>query len=139
MTSNKPYILRALFEWILDNDLTPYLLVNELIENVMVPEGISNDNKIVFNLSPSAIRELELLNEAVLFSARFHGRPENVYLPMNAILGIYANENGEGMMFPEEAFVEAPLGISEVESKDTKIKKSKVKKTTSKKPSLTIV
>jgi len=102
MTSNKPYILRALFEWILDNDQTPYLLVNELAENIMVPEGIGNDNKIIFNLSPSAIRDLEMLNEAVLFSARFHGKPENIYIPMHAILAIYANENGEGMMFPEE-------------------------------------
>ena len=96
-------MLRALFEWILDNDLTPYLLVNELANNLMVPEGIANDHKIVFNLSPSSIRDLELLNEAILFSARFHGKAENIYIPMNAVLAIYANENGEGMMFQEQA------------------------------------
>ena len=130
MTSNKPYILRALFEWILDNDLTPYLLVNELADNIMVPDGIANDNKIVFNLSPSAIRDLELLNEAVLFSARFHGNSENIYIPMHAILAIYANENGEGMMFPEQA--------KEEENK-TEEAESTSKKPAAKKPSLTIV
>jgi len=128
MTSNKPYILRALFEWILDNDLTPYLLVNELAENIMVPDGLSNDNRIIFNLSPSAIRNLELLNEAVLFSARFHGKSENIYIPMNAILAIYANENGEGMMFPEETHVESTSEVAKVEDKPS-----------TKKPSLTIV
>jgi len=128
MTSNKPYILRALFEWILDNDLTPYLLVNELAENIMVPDGLSNDNRIIFNLSPSAIRGLELLNDAVLFSARFHGKSENIYIPMNAILAIYANENGEGMMFPEEAQLETKAEAEKVEDKPQ-----------AKKPSLTIV
>ena len=137
MTSNKPYILRALFEWILDNDLTPYLIVNELAENVMVPDGISNDDKIVFNLSPSAIRELELSNEAVLFSARFHGKSENIYLPMNAVIGIYAKENGEGMMFPEEIFVEPTKTISSVSN--DKSKKTDKNKSTAKRPSLTIV
>lgn len=130
MTPNKPYILRALFEWILDNDLTPYLLVNELADNVMVPDGIANDHKIVFNLSPSSIRELELLNEAVLFSARFHGKAENIYIPMHAILAIYANENGEGMMFPEELNADVDQTKQDIETN---------KKSTTKKPSLTIV
>ncbi len=130
MTSNKPYILRALFEWILDNDLTPYLLVNELADNVMVPDGIANDNRIVFNLSPSAIRDLELSNEAVIFSARFHGKPENIYIPMNAILAIYANENGEGMMFPEE-----PVDAESKIDADAEV----TKKVNAKKPKLSIV
>lgn len=102
MTSNKPYIIRALFDWILDNDLTPYLLVNAFAKNVMVPDGVENDGKVVLNLSPSAIRGLELGNEAILFSARFNGASENLYIPVSAVLAIYANENGEGMMFAEE-------------------------------------
>lgn len=129
MTSNKPYILRALFEWILDNDLTPYLLVNELADGLMVPDGIANDNRIIFNLTPSAIRDLELLNDAVLFSARFNGVSENIFIPMNAILAIYANENGEGMMFPEQLAVDDSLPKEDDSSE----------KPTVKKPSLTIV
>lgn len=129
MTSNKPYILRALFEWILDNDLTPYLLVNELADDLMVPDGIANAHKIIFNLSPAAIRGLELLNEAVLFSARFHAKSENIYIPMDAILAIYANENGEGIMFSEQP----PVLHNAAEQNESS------KKPKSKKPSLTIV
>ncbi len=123
-------MLRALFEWIIDNDLTPYLLVNELTDNLMVPDGIANDNKIIFNLSPGSIRDLELLNEGVMFSARFHGKAENIYIPMNAILAIYANENGEGMMFPEHVD-----GLSNETSQNT----VDVKKKAPAKPSLKLV
>lgn len=116
-------MVRALFEWIIDNDLTPYLLVNEFADNLMVPDGIANDNKIIFNLSPSSIRSLELLNDAVMFSARFHGKAENIYIPMHAILAIYANENGEGMMFPEQASNASTDAV-------TKIEKTKAEKPT---------
>ncbi|MBL7004720.1 MAG: ClpXP protease specificity-enhancing factor [Gammaproteobacteria bacterium] len=102
MTSNKPYIIRALFEWIVDNSTTPYLLVDAFIEYVMVPDGIENDGKIILNINPSAVRSLEMTNEGISFSARFNGQSENIFIPINAVLAIYAQENGEGMMFPPE-------------------------------------
>lgn len=102
MNSSKPYLLRALYEWILDNDTTPYILVDTSGEQVSIPSGIANDGKVVLNLAPSAITRLEMTNEHVSFSARFNGVAEDIYCPMSSLLAVYARENGEGMMFPEE-------------------------------------
>ena len=99
MTSSKPYILRAFYEWIIDNNMTPYIMVDAFVQDVMVPEGFETEGKITLNLSPSAVRGFEMNNEAVLFSARFNGVPENIYIPVDAVLAIFAKENGEGMMF----------------------------------------
>ncbi len=130
-------MIRALFEWIVDNGLTPYLLVNELSDNLMVPQGIANDNKIILNLSPSATRDLDMTNEAVMFSARFLGKPENLYIPTHAVLAIYANENGEGMMFPKEVVSEITEVIDSVKPQQQEGKKKSVKK--AQKPILTVV
>ena len=102
MTSSKPYLVRALYEWILDNDTTPYILVSTSSDQVLIPPGISNDGKVVLNLAPAAIQNLEMTNEHVSFSARFNGVAENIYCPISSLLAIYARENGEGMMFPAE-------------------------------------
>jgi stringent starvation protein B len=102
MTSSKPYLIRGLYEWLLENDVTPYLLVDANFYGVMIPQGSANDGKVVLNLTPSAIQGLELDNEYIAFSARFGGIAQNVYCPMASILAIYAKENGEGMMFNEE-------------------------------------
>jgi len=102
MTSSKPYLVRALYEWILDNDTTPYILVNTSSDEVLIPSGISNDGKVVLNLAPAAIQNLEMTNEHVSFSARFNGVAENIYCPISSLMAIYARENGEGMMFPAE-------------------------------------
>jgi len=102
MTSSKPYLVRALYEWILDNDTTPYILVDTGSDQVLVPPGIASDGKLVLNLAPQAIQDLEMDNEHIAFSARFNGVSEQVYCPMAALLAIYARENGEGMMFPPE-------------------------------------
>ena len=102
MKSSKPYLIRGLYEWLLDNDVTPYLLVDASFHGVMIPQGIANDGKVVLNLAPGAIQQLELDNAFISFSARFGGVAQNVYCPMNSILAIYAKENGEGMMFNEE-------------------------------------
>jgi len=102
MTSSKPYLIRGLYEWLLENDVTPYLLVDANFYGVMIPQGTANDGKVVLNLMPSAIQALVLDNEYISFSARFGGVAQNVYCPMAAILAIYAKENGEGMMFNEE-------------------------------------
>ncbi len=109
MTSSKPYLVRALYEWILDNDNTPYILVDTGNDQVLIPNGISSDGKVVLNLAPAAIQDLEMTNEHISFSARFNGAAEQIYCPISSLLAIYARENGEGMMFPdEEANAESP-------------------------------
>lgn len=102
MNSSKPYLLRALYEWILDNDTTPYILVDISSDDVAVPPGIANDGKVVLNLAPRAIQNLDMSNDHVSFSARFNGVAEDIFCPMSSLLAIYARENGEGMMFPAE-------------------------------------
>lgn len=99
MTSSNPYIVRALYEWILDNDCTPYVLVNAMVPSVQVPQQYVKNGQIVLNISPSAIVDLTLNNEAMQFNGRFGGVPMDVYVPMTAVMGIYARENGQGMMF----------------------------------------
>ena len=105
MNSSRPYLVRALYEWIVDNDCTPHLLVKSDYPKVQVPQGFASDGQIVLNVSPSAVRNLHMDNEAVSFDGRFGGVPHTLYVPSAAILGIYARENGQGMMFDlEEAF-----------------------------------
>ncbi len=102
MNSSKPYLVRALYEWILDNDCTPYILVDTANAEVVIPPGIASDGKVVLNLAPRAIQDLEMSNDHISFSARFNGVAEDIFCPMAALLAIYARENGEGMMFPLE-------------------------------------
>ena len=102
MTSSKPYLVRALYQWILDNDTTPYILVDTSSELVLIPPGIANDGKVVLNVSPTAVENLDMTNDHVSFSARFNGVAEDLYCPISSLMAIYARENGEGMMFPPE-------------------------------------
>lgn len=103
MTSNRPYLLRALYDWICDNRLTPYVLVDARGADLCVPRDFVKDNRIVLNIAPAAVRELELGNDRVCFKGRFSGRSLPVHFPVAAVLAIYARENGRGMIFPEEA------------------------------------
>jgi stringent starvation protein B len=103
MTPSKPYLIRGLYEWLLDNQATPYILADTSNPDVMIPRGIATDGKVVLNLSPSAIQNLEMTNEHVSFSARFNGVAQDIYCPIASILAIYARENGEGMMFNQES------------------------------------
>jgi stringent starvation protein B len=102
MTSNRPYLIRALYEWLLDNDLTPHLLVDADYKNVVVPRQFVEEGRIVLNINPSAVMNLEMSNELISFNARFGGKETDVMLPPLAVLGIYARENGRGMLFPDE-------------------------------------
>ncbi len=102
MNSSKPYLVRALYEWMLDNDSTPYILVDVSSKSVLVPSGLANDGKVVLNLDAQAVDNLEISNDHIGFSARFKGVAENVFCPMDSLLAIYARESGEGMMFPAE-------------------------------------
>jgi len=109
MTSNRPYLIRALYEWLVDNHLTPYLLVDAQLPYVEVPREFVEEGRIVLNVNPEAISDLELGNDWIRFSARFKGELREVSLPPGAVLGIYAKENGQGMLFPmEEASGEQP-------------------------------
>lgn len=101
MTPLKPYLVRALHEWILDNGYTPYILVDTTIDGVTVPKDYISDNKIILNTHPDAIQNWYLENDALSFSARFSGKEENLFVPINAVLATYAKENGKGMMFDE--------------------------------------
>ncbi|MCB1801158.1 MAG: ClpXP protease specificity-enhancing factor [Gammaproteobacteria bacterium] len=102
MTSNRPYLIRALYEWLVDNELTPYLLVDANRDSVHVPTRYVEEGRIVLNVSPSAVRDLNLGNELVSFEARFGGSAFAISLPPDAVLGVYARENGKGMLFPED-------------------------------------
>lgn len=102
MTSSRPYLIRALYEWIVDNNCTPHILVNADYEQVRVPAGFAKDGQIVLNVSPSAVRHLHMDNEAVSFEGRFGGVAHQLYIPAPAVLAIYARENGQGMVFDLE-------------------------------------
>ena len=102
MTSSRPYLLRALYEWINDNHLTPYVVVSAAGESVEVPRQFVENGKIILNISPFAVKDLELGAEYVRFSARFSGQAMNIRIPMGNILAIYAKENGQGMVFADE-------------------------------------
>jgi stringent starvation protein B len=103
MNSSRPYMMRALFEWIIANECTPYVLVNALAENVEVPQQYVKDGQIVLNISPVSVVNLEISNEMMSFNGRFGGMPTDVFVPISAVIGIYARENGQGMVFEEDA------------------------------------
>ncbi len=103
MTSNRPYLLRAFYEWLVDNDLTPHLLIDATNPLVQVPQQYVREGQIVLNVAPQAIVSLVMDNHAVSFNAKFEGVPFQVYAPMTAILGIHARENGVGTFFPANA------------------------------------
>ncbi len=98
LASTKPYIIRAIYEWCVDNQLTPHLLV-EVSSQTKVPMAYVKDGEIVLNLNHTATKDLYFTNEAVTFSARFSGVSNNLYVPIAAVKGIFARENGQGMFF----------------------------------------
>ena len=102
MTSSRPYFLRAVYEWLADNSLTPYIMVDANFDSVVVPQDYIEDGKIVLNISMNAVRHLELTNTEVTFQARFQGVTHDIYVPIMAIEAIYAFENGRGMVFEED-------------------------------------
>ncbi|MCB1742101.1 MAG: ClpXP protease specificity-enhancing factor [Gammaproteobacteria bacterium] len=102
MTPTRPYFVRALYDWIIDNNMTPQVLVRVDADTVHVPMQYVQEGRIVLNVSPSAVRELSLGNELVEFQARFAGTPHQVSFPTDCVLAVFARENGAGMTFPEE-------------------------------------
>ena len=102
MTSNRPYLLRALYEWIGDNGMTPYLLVDAGREGVQVPASAIKDGRVVLNIAARAVSQLELGSREVRFKARFGGVSQTVQVPVQSVLAIYAQETGQGMMLPDD-------------------------------------
>ncbi|MBK6376817.1 MAG: ClpXP protease specificity-enhancing factor [Xanthomonadales bacterium] len=102
MTSNRPYLLRAIHDWINDNGLTPHLLVDASVAGVRVPPSAIKDGRVVLSVAPRAVARFEIGTDSVRFMARFSGVSQPIEVPMAAVLAIYAQENGQGMMFPAE-------------------------------------
>lgn len=112
MTSSRPYLVRAIYDWLVDNQMTPYIMVDVHLPEVSVPQQYVEDGKIVLNLSPRAVAGLEMGNRAIEFNARFSGIPHHIYVPINAVKAIYAFENGRGMVFNEDDSDDDPPPIS---------------------------
>lgn len=102
MTSSRPYLIRAIYDWLLDNELTPYIVVDATDAAVQVPQEHVEDGRIILNISPKACRGLHLENDRVVFSARFNGLVKQIFVPPAAVQAIYAKENGRGMVFSED-------------------------------------
>ncbi|KTF17225.1 ClpXP protease specificity-enhancing factor [Pseudoalteromonas sp. H103] len=120
MTPNRPYLLRAFFDWIVDNDCTPHLVVDADYPAVQVPTQFVQDGQIVLNISPSAVTQFSLDKNQLSFDARFGGQPMQVYVPIGAVLAIYARENGEGTVFTTDEFLEdEDEFVPELESVDS--------------------
>jgi stringent starvation protein B len=102
MSSNRPYLMRAIYDWISDNNLPPYVLVDAGAPGVQVPPQVIKNGQVVLNLAMRAVANLDLGNEWISFQARFSGKSHSIHLPMHSILALYAQENGQGMMFPAE-------------------------------------
>ncbi|MCC5852782.1 MAG: ClpXP protease specificity-enhancing factor [Alkalimonas sp.] len=111
MTPNRPYLLRAFYEWIVDNDCTPYLVVDAEYPETRVPQQFVQNGQIVLNLAPSAVAQMQMGNEVISCSARFGGHPFALQVPVRAVLAIYAKENGAGTVFTledDEGFEQEP-------------------------------
>ena len=102
MNSNRPYLLRAFFDWIVDNDCTPYIVVNAHYPSVEVPQAYVNDGQIVLNIAPRAVSDFYLDLQIVSFTTRFGGVPTDIQLPTQSVMGIYAQENGQGIVFEND-------------------------------------
>ena len=102
MRSNQPYLLRAFYDWIVDNQCTPYIIVDAFHESTAVPQEFVKDGQIVLNIAPRAVTNFDMSGDAITCSTRFGGVPVELFLPFSAVLGIYAQENGKGMMFDFE-------------------------------------
>jgi len=135
MNSSRPYLIRSLYEWILDNDCTPHILVHADAEGVEVPRQHVQNGQIVLNIAPTAVVDLLMDNEAISFNARFSGSPTDIYIPIHSVIGIVTKENGQGMMFD---FMEPPEPPEpSPDNTDENNKGSETRKTS--KPTLTLV
>ncbi|MCT8561398.1 ClpXP protease specificity-enhancing factor [Glaesserella parasuis] len=110
----RPYLYQAYYNWILDNENTPYLLINSEYVDTDVPQEFVRDGKIILNISPRSIGQYVVTDEAISFNARFQGITRGVYIPFGAVEAIYAQENGDGVMFQEGAFYQEDTYLDRV-------------------------
>ena len=116
LSPTRPYLARAIYEWICDNNLTPYLLVDATQPNTMVPEQFIQDGQIVLNIVPHEVHQLHMSNDAITFSARFGGVSRDIYVPLYAVLGIYARENGQGLFFDPNEYENVKIQQDDLKS-----------------------
>lgn len=102
MTSSRPYLIRAIYQWVVDNNHTPHMLVDASGSDVQVPMQFVQDGRIVLNVAPQAVQALNLGDDYISFSARFGGRAQEVFVPVNRVMAVYSRENGQGMMFSDD-------------------------------------
>ena len=112
LTSTRPYLIRAMHEWMSDNGQTPLIIVDAVAQDVVVPDEYVEDDSIVLNISWSATRNLTLDNDVISFEARFSGTPRTVTVPVASVKGIYARESGQGMMFQDEPSGQKPAAAA---------------------------
>ncbi|MFU9047372.1 ClpXP protease specificity-enhancing factor [Acinetobacter tibetensis] len=134
LSPTRPYLARAIYEWICDNNLTPYLLVDATQPNTMVPEQFIQDGQIVLNIVPHAVHQLHMSNDAITFSARFGGVSRDIYVPLYAVLGIYARENGQGLFFDPNEYENV-----QIQQDDLKSEPEQNQEQPKKKPSLRLL
>ena len=135
LTPTRPYLARAIYEWICDNNLVPYLLVDATQKFVQVPTQHIKDGQIVLNIAPHAVHQFQITNDAIFFSARFGGVSQELYVPMSAVLGIYSRENGQGLFFDPKEYEDTVNEQPEDTSSEAKTTETEPKK----KPSLRVL
>ena len=138
MTPKRPYLLRALYDWIVDNQLTPHLVVDATIVGTKVPQQFVKDGQITLNISPSAVVGLQLLDDAIRFNARFGGQPMDVIVPMTAALALFARENGAGAMFEAEPQLDK-MPVEDSGQEQTDSAEQAQEQTKSKRPNLKVI
>ena len=135
LSPTRPYLARGIYEWICDNNLTPYLLVDATKPYTDVPTQFIQDGQIVLNIVPHAVHKLNMSNDAITFSARFGGVSKDIYVPISAVLGLYAKENGQGLFFDPDEYSNVKQSENTLES-DSETQQDEISK---KKPSLRIL
>jgi stringent starvation protein B len=123
MVSTRPYLIRAIYEWAQDNNLTPHILVDTLEENVTVPTDFIEDDKIILNIAASAVANLSLGNDYISFNARFGGVAREIFVPISAVRAVYARENGMGVVLPDEPGQDEAAASEDLLSADSKVNK----------------
>ncbi|ECE6726031.1 MULTISPECIES: ClpXP protease specificity-enhancing factor [Acinetobacter] len=136
LSPTRPYMARAIYEWICDNQLTPYLLVDATQPYTSVPEQFVKDGQIVLNIAPHAVHQFQMSNDAISFSARFGGVARDIYVPISALLGIYARENGQGLFFDPDEYANVQTTLDTLKSNTQDQVESETPK---KKPSLRLL
>ena len=132
-------MIRALYEWLVDNDATPHIMVNTTLADVMIPQGIEKDGQVVLNIATRAVQGLQMENTHIAFTARFNGASQNIYIPIQAVMAIYSMEDGEGMMFAEDTSAKTPEKHKQPSIDKKPAEKDAKKKPKKKKPGLKIV